>query len=45
MTFAAGILIGLFFGAVLGFVFLSLMIVSRQSEVREDQQKYLPPAA
>ncbi|MCL4506685.1 MAG: hypothetical protein M1434_08500 [Chloroflexi bacterium] len=45
MTFAAGIVIGLFFGVVLGFVFLSMMIISRQSGIREEQQRLLPPVS
>ena len=37
MTFVAGLAIGLFIGAFTGVVVLSLMIISRQSEEREQR--------
>ena len=39
MTFAAGLAIGLFAGTVIGFVILSLMVISRMSGEREERMR------
>jgi hypothetical protein len=37
MTFATGLLIGLFVGAITGIMILSLMVISRQGSEREQR--------
>jgi hypothetical protein len=43
MSYAAGIIIGLFIGTILGFEFLSIMTISRECSAQEENRQINRP--